>query len=69
MDILGRTVPWRRKTPAKEKKLDGLEAIKTVAPAIGGQEEDSAAQTESYCGLTKWISSKEHIPVLQRTQV
>lgn len=49
--------PLEKKNTSKRKKLDGLEAIKTVAPEIGGQEEDSAAQTESSCGLTKWISS------------
>ena len=66
---VGKDSPLEKKNTSKRKKLDGLEAIKTVAPEIGGQEEDSAAQTESYCGLKKWISSKEHIPVPQRTQV
>lgn len=65
---VGKDSPLEKKNTSKRKKLDGLEA-KTVAPEIGGQEEDSAAQTESYCGLKKWISSEEHISVLQRTQV
>lgn len=54
--LLGRIVPWKRNTPAKEK-VGGLENDKTVPLVTWAVMRKILRHRRSYCGLKKWTNS------------